>query len=53
MAKMISKLSKIKEDYLNAIAEIEDNATPSAKHKAKKIIEKVMIHEEITLDYIT
>ncbi len=53
MAKLISKLTKAKEEYLSAVAEIEDNANPSVKHKAKKIIEKVMIHEEIALNYIT
>lgn len=53
MAKLISKLNKSKEDYLSVVAEIEDNATSSVKLKALKIIEEVMIHEEIALDFLT
>ena len=53
MAKLISKLLKAKEEYLTAVAEIEDKANPSFKQEAKKIIEQVMIHEEIALDHIT
>ena len=52
MAKLISKLTKAKEDYLSAVAEIEDNATPSVKQKAFKIIKEVMIHEDIALEEI-
>ncbi len=52
MAKLISKLNKVKEEYLSVVAEIEDNATPSVKIEAFKIIEEVMIHEEIALEEI-
>lgn len=52
MAKILDKLTKAKEDYLSAVAEIEDNATTSVKQKAFMIIEEVMIHEKIACEEI-
>lgn len=52
MANLIDKLTKTKEEYLSSVAEIEDNASQSIKLEASKIIEEVMIHEEIALDEI-
>jgi len=53
MAKLISKLNKIKEKYLSVVAEIEDNSALSVKQKAFMIIKEVMIHEEIALEEIS
>ncbi len=52
MNRLIEQLEEKKKDYLSVVAEIEDNNSLEVRKEAKKIIEEVIIHEEIALDQI-